>query len=768
MALRRAGRYVYGRMPGQPHRRVAWVVLSSLIACLIGCGGCNDETQPPHGADGGSAGAPGDERAVALIDELPSCDIDHRGLLLDLGSGELLGRVAHSLEVPRGIILSEHDGASWARMFDRSLSLTFYLPYVAPVFVQLRAIGRDASQVTLSIDGYALGTEKIGRNEPTVVTTRTSSQPLDAGLHTLNIRFRGTKRADAEPFAELDWVRIGSPDEIKRTYGAPTMLDVLAPSAQLGGVPHRAISLRAPGVVRCTVRVPSSGKLRTAVGMRGDGNATAAIVARRDGEEAAVLRRVDVNGGPDAAWTDVEVDLSELASQVVTLELEALKTTGTGRLLFGDPMLILPPRAEVTTPRARAAIVVMMSGIVKEDLPPWRETETPHLPTFNQLAKTSAIFRDHRAPSTLVAATVASLLVGASPRAHALLDAGARLPGELRTIAAMARESSVRAAMFTAVPTTSGAFGFERHWDTFNVYPPNVGTTAATLMDDAAKWIGDDKPDDAEERPVLAVLHARGGHPPWEVTPDEASKLPPAEYTGYFGPRRAAQVLGKLQGRHSRLAPEDAERMRALFHAGLSREDEALGRLVRHLEGSGRWDSTLLIVAGDVASSRSRLFQDGLPIEERLLSAPLYVHFPGGAYAGQTVDQPTEVYDITHTLLRALGIKKPAEMHGRDLAAMAAGGHDDVQRVRVAVLDKQYSARWGEFVLHGEVGERPSLCKLDVDPTCGYDRRDDYPLVAQALFRRLAKFEHGRTAPTREPLELDSESAAMLSVWGAY
>ena len=40
---------------------------------------------------------------------------------------------------------------------------------------------------------------------------------MDAGQHVLQLRFRGRRSSDAEPFAELDWVRIGTPDELERT-----------------------------------------------------------------------------------------------------------------------------------------------------------------------------------------------------------------------------------------------------------------------------------------------------------------------------------------------------------------------------------------------------------------------------------------------------------------------------------------------------------------------------------------------------------------------
>ncbi len=746
------------------------VLLCVALPLMVGCSGCETDPDQPDASPGSSPEAEdGYQEAVAFLDRLSLCDVDHRGVLIDLGSDALVGRYGNRLVAPQGVVPTEHDGGTWAKVYDRKLRLSFLLPTDTPVFVSLRAIGRDAGRVTLSLDGVFLGTVKIGRRKIRVASTRTTADPVDAGRHVLELRFRGHKAAGAEPFAELDWVRIGTPDELERTYGAPTLKDLLAPAAQLGGVPHRALAMRAPCSVRCTLRVPPHGRLRASVGMGGDGKGTAAVLVRADGEDPVVLERTEVKGGPGAGWTDLDVSLHAFASRIVTVELAATTTSGTGRLLFGDPSLHVASVPTDSTSRARAAVVVVLDGVQRSDLPPWRNTETPHLPTFNTLARNATVFDGHRGSSTLVASVVASLLTGVSARQHTVVDPGARLPAGVTTIAGIARDASVPAAMFTGVPTTFEIFGFGTRWGSFTQYPPNEGRLASAPIDDAAEWLtqGADQPD--QGRPRLAVIHARGGHPPWEVTPAEAAKLPPADYTGYLGPRRAAQLLAKVNGRHSRLSEADRERMRALYFAGLSDQDAALGKLIQALQDAGRWESTLLIVTGDVASARQTLFIDGLDINESLLEIPLYVHFPLATHARQRLEVPTEIYDVTRTALSALGLRPAPGMRGRDLAALAAAGDVEPEHVRLAITEDRYSVRWSDFVLHGRLDERPRLCLLTVDPTCAYDHGVAHPIVAQALFRKLAQMElDRRDVPARDPVKLDSETAAMLNVWGAH
>jgi arylsulfatase A-like enzyme len=712
----------------------------------------------------------GSERVIlSFVDELARCDVSHRGLLADFGPEALVGRLGWEIAPPKGIVASEPGGATTARIYDAKIALRFVQHEVAPVFVALRAKGGDAGSVDVVLDEVPLGQLRLAREEPRVVSTRATRLPIDAGLHLLELRFRGGKRGSAQPHAEIDWVRVAAPDEIASTYGPPTLFDVRAPGAELGGVPHQALALRAPGAVGCSVRVPPGGRLRLVAGMRGDGAATAAVVVREDGKDASVLERLDVQGGPDARWREIDVALDAFARRVVHVELAVLKTTGTGRLLLGDPVVVAPVRAATRTPAARAAVLVILDGVERSELPPWRDLDSPHLPTLGRLARTATVFDQHRAPATLVSASVASLLTGLPPLAHALNDGGARLPAAVGTLGTLAREASVRAAMWTGVPASFGPVGFAVGWDRFTQHPPNGDRLASAPFEDATAFLAD-APSEGAARPRLAVLHARGGHPPWELTPAEAAKLPPPDYAGPVEPRAAAQVVARARARQLRLNDADRVRLRALFLAGLAREDAALGKLVALLEESGRWESTLLVVTAAAPNGRRSMFADGSELgDERVLELPLYVHFPGGLHGGVRSDRPTEVYDVTLTVMRALGLEPPADALGRDLASVVASD-EETDRIRVAVSDDRYAARWGSHVLVGRAGERPRLCVLPVDPTCAFDRAEVSPIVTDALVRRLATFVVRRAAspPPREPVDIDPEFAAVLNVWGAY
>ena len=474
---------------------------------------------------------------------IANCDVDHRGPLLDMGTDAMAGRYGWIRGLPPNLSRVEHDGATWARMVDRKVELRFTLLDPTPIFVAARVEGYVGRGASVAIDDQPLGTLGYHRDEIRIATTTTTTLAVDRGLHTLTLHFFGNTR-ESDAFADFDWIRVGIPDDSDATYSPPTERDVIAHQAALGGVPHQAIALRAPGSVRCPVRLPPGAHLRAALGAHGAGTGQAQISILRDNRPRQLLRTIDVEGGDQATWAEVDIDALGVGG--AALELRAVTAPRGGRILFGDPVLVLPPPASLASehppppPTARVVVIVALNGVERAELPPWSEGLTTVLPTLHDLATSGATFDQHRAPTTVVAAAFASMLTGLPPAVHALTDAGARLPASVNTIAQLAREASVRAGLFTGVPYTFRTFGFANAWEKFVEYSPSSGAPATAPLDDAAGWISDIAKNSPESR-ILVVVHARGGHPPWDVTPKELAAAPPTEYGGlirapHFGP----------------------------------------------------------------------------------------------------------------------------------------------------------------------------------------------------------------------------------------
>ena len=129
--------------------------------------------------------------------------------------------------------------------------------------------------------------------------------------------------------------------------------------------------------------------------------------------------------------------------------------------------------------------------------------------------------------------------------------------------------------MFTANPTTGAAFGFDRGWDTFVAHDPLENVPATVVFDEAAQWI-----DAHKAGRFLLVVHARGGHPPWDASPADLKSMPPDGYLGVIEPRRAAEALAKVRKHPGRFKDDDRTRAWALFDHAIDEHDQALGRLL--------------------------------------------------------------------------------------------------------------------------------------------------------------------------------------------
>jgi len=754
--------------------------MAALSFCVgfVGCEGCDGPRRnlPAHAPTPTTSAvappAPFLGRTLSdLVQRLPRCDVDHRGPLLDAGSDAMVGRFGWDVGRPSGTLSVEHDGSTWARLRDRRLTVSFSLTEASPIFVSARAIGYGARAAAVSLDDQPLGTLSLARDQIRVATTATTTLSADPGLHMLSFHFFGRSR-DSDALADIDWIRVGIPDESAITYGPPTLQDLVAPRAALGGVPHRSLALRAPGAVRCALRLPRLVELRTSVGVQGAGEGEAQIRILRDKKEPVVLRTVQLTGGEQAAWTDIELPLNDFASELVSLELAATQAPPGGRVLFGDPVIAQPLLPPPPAPPARAVVIVVLDGVSRAELPPWRGGPALDLPALSELAVSATTFERHRGPTTVISAMMASLLTGLPPPAHRLTDPGARLPASVTTIARVARDAGVRAAMFTGVPASFRAFGFDSGWERFVEHSPVSGDPATAPIDSAAAWVSELGRTGVEGK-LLVVAHTRGGHPPWDVTSKELSTAPPTDYTGIIEPRRGAQIVAKM--RKSRLADAatdaDRQRIRALAQIALEGQDKALAALIAALRTANLWDSTLFVVTGDVASGAGDLFAESadLELKEPALTLPLYVHFPGGLYGGKRVAEPTEVVDITRTSLDALGLAFSKERYGRDLSRLGSGIEEVFGGPQIALLGDRYSARWGDLVLLGRFGAAPQLCDLGIDPTCAFNRREAQPIAVSGIFRSVAAAElstHNPAEP-REPATIDPDTAAALKVWGA-
>jgi hypothetical protein len=708
-----------------------------------------------------------DRSILPLLSILPSCDIDHRGQIVDMGSDMMRGRVGRILKpetLPNSV---PRDGATWAEIRTKRTDVSFTLTEPTAVFASARVIPHAAHNIALYLDDQPLGSFRLAKGDARIVRTEATALPIDAGAHTLSVHLSpGSKD---EPLADIDWVRLGVPDDLDTTYGAPTLPSIVTEGAVLSKVPHRALTLRAPAFVRCPLRVPRGGVLRMSLGVAGSGNEDVEVIVRPDGGPPINLLTASLQSAEDASWKDVELNLDPFADQLVELELRAPRGAASGRALFGDPEIVVPTVAPSPVGQAQVVIVVVMAGVDRDELPLYSKTPQPNLERLTRLGDHAAVFLEHRGPATTVSSVMASLLTGLPPSVHTLADPGDALPRSVETIFDVAHDASVSTAFFTTVPQSFSPFGLSRGVEHVVEISPVSGDWHSPISE-ATTWIESTLAAHPKGK-ILVVVHSRGGHPPWTVAGKQLDALPPAEYSGNISPRRAGEQLLLFRKKKGREVPQgDFVRVQALHQVGLAEEDHALGQLIDSIEGSAIEDKTLLVVTSDVSSGMSTLFADDPPLTEATLALPLYVMLPKHAFAGRTVNAPTEVADIARTALASLGLPPLRRGFGQDLASVASGLPPIALEPLVAENGARYVARWGSLTLTVRPDGDPFLCDVDFDATCAFDRRAVKPFsfdaIARGFARRQAEIERLPETAT-VTANIDDATLAALRVWGS-
>jgi arylsulfatase A-like enzyme len=742
------------------------------------------------------------------------CTFGHRGVLLDFGDSATRSRLS-PVDRSGRVDSVERDGATWARVFARGVALPFVASAddvasttaegASPV-VEARVRGGSAKSIAVFLNGKAAGVWPLAKGEARVVSlTFAPNAPngpqLVAGTNEVLLRFHGAARSGAsapDEEAEIDWIHVGGAVE-GETYAASTRADAIT-SVTLGGVPMRSVSLRAPGYARCTGWLPNGGHLVTSVGLAGTGDADVELRAIRDRAPPAVLASVHLTG--DAPWKALDLPLATRGASngsasnsnkgtLGAVELVAVRSTRGTRVAFGEPRVLTsapPEGTPVSAPPVTGVVLVVLGSVAPRSIDLYASAAsngsapaTP-MPELDALAKTGVVFDANRATSGAASGALASILTSLAPRAHGVVDDESGLAPNVTTLADIARQAGIRAAMFTANPTTGSAFGFNRGWDTYVEHPPDLleaPGTAVAPFEDAARWITDHAGADTR---FLVVIHARGAHPPWDATREDLRTLAPADYTGGIDPKRAAELLIRARAstpgapRMPSLHLTDSDRTRAwaLYALALRSHDAALGRLLAAVKAAGRDDGTLVIVTGDVGLGDARApLESSDALDESALATPLVVRFPGSLAVAGHVSAPTTSADVARTIVTAFGLAPPAAFEGEDLARVARAGAADLDprgRPMLAYFGSRFAMRWGSFVVRGTgPGEESGvdvtkLCDLSLEPACTSDVRGAFPLALSALRREIAVESRPPLTPT-SVVETPATRAA-LRLWG--
>jgi arylsulfatase A-like enzyme len=771
-------------------RRTATAVASVVLAMLVGACSSRKDAKPreepvsptsrPESAPvpaPPARGAPPQAVVIDIADPKAPCVFGYHGPVLDLSTPLAAAELGWKLR-PASVEWIEHEGSSWAAIHGNSVAVDFFVvlpvdvmgdgPLGGTPFVQARLRGGAARSVSFYLNGHAIGSASVRRGETRIVAIKGAAALPVSGSNELTLRFSGVAKASTEPSLEIEWVHlgVGEPDPL---YAAPIRKDSWV-SRSFAGQPARALSLRGPGFARCEGWLPAGSVVEARASLEGAGAADAEIRVVRDRVPPTVIGTMHLDATDTSArvrtWPVGDIGVP---GTLGAIELSVVRATKGARVVFGEPRVLAPsaapaPPPSPASPPAHGVVLVVMSQVGARSLAPYGGTLAT--PAITQLAASGVIFDASRATTGVSNGAVGSMLTGLSARDLGTVDGDSRLPRGATTVADAVGQAGIASAFFTANPLTSSGYGFDRGWSHFEAAPPTDEAPAARVFDAAIRWL-----DEHHKSPFLLVIHARGGHPPWDVPLEKIKGLPPEGYTGGLDARHAGELLGRSARTPGSYRFDDADRARAgaLYTAALEAEDEGFGRLMRALRASGDLDSTTVILTSDVGLNEgARIpFAESESLEESALTTPLIARWAHEPPSGRHVPAATTSEDIASTVLAAFGLPAPVTFRGKDLHALADGAQDTPSRPLLAADQDRFSLRWGAFVSSGVRDRETKLCDLSLEAACVTDVRESYPLASRLLHQNLFRgLVESKPSFAREPAALDPAMQAALKAWG--
>jgi arylsulfatase A-like enzyme len=340
-------------------------------------------------------------------------------------------------------------------------------------------------------------------------------------------------------------------------------------------------------------------------------------------------------------------------------------------------------------PRLRAGkppkvIVLWIMDTLRYDrVPLWYPGAVAEVPAMERLAREGAVFTSYYPGGNESTVSHASIFSGLRPGIHRI--AGGikgftwRFNKSWTTLGQLARAGGLSPLGVTANGhVNSGAgygFGFVKFENPMDEghHEPDYGYSGSKVLARVLELAAAHK-----DAPMMLFLGTIDTHCPWRAHEPWTSRYDAVNQQPYRGPFRRSATAGgiKVSGMLSRTpaAPRDQERLRAIYAADISYQDDLLGKLVDQLTAWGLADDTMIIVTGDHGEEfwEHGIAGHGGSLHEPVVHTPLLLWYPARVPAVR-IDAGTEGIDIMATIADALGQPVPPGAQGSSLIALAQG-----------------------------------------------------------------------------------------------
>jgi arylsulfatase A-like enzyme len=419
------------------------------------------------------------------------------------------------------------------------------------------------------------------------------------------------------------------------------------------------------------------------------------------------------------------IDLGAMAGRVVALGLTARDcpraTIAAPRITVHGPAPVLRPPAAPP----RYVVLWMMDTVRALSVPLFSPGARAQTPILDELAKTSAVFRQYYVQGNESQTSHSTVWTGVYPAVHNVRLAGVggvdRIPRRFEVLA-----ERLSAAGNTGVATTANGFvnewgGYARGFREYRNLMREPGANGLILGERVVTTaLG--QLDKHRAGPTYLFLGTVDSHYPWIARRPWIDLYSPPPYDGPFQDQALAAVLGVRVGSMGcALVPprREIDRLIAIYDSTISYQDKELGRLIAQLKSWGIWGETMLIITADHGEELYEYGQcgHGSSMRDLLIRVPLLIHDPARFPGGTIVDEGAEGVDLLPTVLDAVGAPIVPEAQGRSLIALAQGvGRGWAQPSYSSMFEYAHAMRIGRWKIRVPPSGVPLVHDLVEDP----------------------------------------------------
>lgn len=377
-------------------------------------------------------------------------------------------------------------------------------------------------------------------------------------------------------------------------------------------------------------------------------------------------------------------------------------------------------------------------------------------PTLSTLADNGFVFEQAFSVAPITAPSHASILTGKYPISHGFRDNGLfKLDDAQLTLPEILKSHGYTTAAAVGAYPVMAKFGFDQGFDFFD--------------DELTGHIENHRGERVKPKERLFFDERRAGQVNEAVLPwlnEHAGKsVPFFLWVHYFDAHQPFEPPPPFD----QLYADD------LYSGEISYADEALGRLLRHLDALGELDNTLVVVTADHGEGLGEHGEitHAVLAYNSTLRVPFIIRPPKPLQLGSgRLRERVGTVDIVPTILKILNIDIPEGVQGRSLLPLLHGEAGEWRQYYAENLSPHLSHGWGKLrvLFDGDYkyihGPRPELYNLARDPDERQDLLAEEAAESDRMHHELELFLEEFASGTSVTSPIDDETVRMLQSLG--